>query len=158
MGGKQVGSRKIEGGPGYLRNISLLSVWATAPFMHNNAIGEVTYLKDGSPDYTVKGRIEQFENSYAELMLSDDPKVSPSRPQKTLVTTEDMHITPREDMQGYPKIKVKAGTPVATFASVNPHRPLFVTCDDPVENRGHQFGVDLSDQEKFALREFLKLM
>lgn len=158
LGGKQLGSRKVEGGPGYLRNISLLSVWATAPFMHNNAIGEVTYLADGAPDFTVKGRIEQFENSFAELMLSDDPKVSPSRPQKTLVTTEDMHITPREDMQGYPKIKVKAGTPVATFASVNPHRPLFVTCDDPVENRGHQFGVDLSDQEKYALREFLKLM
>lgn len=158
LGGMPVGTRKVTGGPGYLRNISLLSVWATAPFMHNNAIGEVTFLPDGSPDYTVKGRIAQFENSFAELMLSDDPKVSPSRPQKTLVTDEDMHITPREDMQGWPKIKVKAGTPVATFASVNPHRPLFVACDDLVENRGHQFGVDLSAEEKFALREFLKLM
>ncbi len=28
-----------EGGRGYYRNISLLSVWAHAPFMHNNAIG-----------------------------------------------------------------------------------------------------------------------
>jgi hypothetical protein len=27
------------GGRGYMRNISLLSVWAHAPFMHNNAIG-----------------------------------------------------------------------------------------------------------------------
>ncbi|MGB4228854.1 MAG: cytochrome c, partial [Candidatus Dechloromonas phosphoritropha] len=27
------------GGRGYLRNISLVNVWATAPFMHNNAIG-----------------------------------------------------------------------------------------------------------------------
>lgn len=28
-----------DGGRGYYRNISLLNVWATAPFMHNNAIG-----------------------------------------------------------------------------------------------------------------------
>jgi cytochrome c5 len=28
-----------DGGRGYYRNISLLYVWATAPFMHNNAIG-----------------------------------------------------------------------------------------------------------------------
>lgn len=28
-----------DGGRGYYRNISLLSVWAHAPFMHNNAIG-----------------------------------------------------------------------------------------------------------------------
>ncbi len=28
-----------SGGRGYYRNISLLNVWATAPFMHNNAIG-----------------------------------------------------------------------------------------------------------------------
>ena len=28
-----------NGGRGYYRNISLVNVWATAPFMHNNAIG-----------------------------------------------------------------------------------------------------------------------
>ena len=28
-----------DGGRGYYRNISLLSLWATAPFLHNNAIG-----------------------------------------------------------------------------------------------------------------------
>jgi len=28
-----------NGGRGYLRNISLVNVWSTAPFMHNNAIG-----------------------------------------------------------------------------------------------------------------------
>ena len=28
-----------DGGRGYMRNISLVNVWATAPFMHNNAIG-----------------------------------------------------------------------------------------------------------------------
>jgi len=34
------GSREpSDGGRGYYRNISLLSVWAHAPFMHNNALG-----------------------------------------------------------------------------------------------------------------------
>ena len=28
-----------DGGRGYYRNISLLSAWAHAPFMHNNAVG-----------------------------------------------------------------------------------------------------------------------
>lgn len=158
IGGMQVGEQKVEGGPGYMRNISLLSVWATAPFMHNNAIGEVTFLPDGAPDFTVKGRIAQFENSFAELMTSDNPDVEPHRPAKTLVTTEDMYVTPREDMQGPIKLPVKKGTPVANFASQNPHKPLFMACDDPVENKGHQFGVDLSDADKYALREFLKLM
>ena len=32
-----------DGGRGYYRNISLLSVWAHAPFMHNNAIGPEIY-------------------------------------------------------------------------------------------------------------------
>ena len=158
IGGTKLGERKVEGGPGYLRNISLLSVWATAPFLHNNAVGEVTYLPDGSPDYTVAGRIKQFEMAYDELMTSDNPKDSVHRPQKTLKTTEDMHVTPREDMQGYPKIPVKKGTPVANFASQNPHNALFMGCDDPVENKGHQFGVSLSKEDKYALREFLKMM
>jgi hypothetical protein len=35
---------------------------------------------------------------------------------------------------------------------------LFMGCDDPVENKGHQFGVSLSKEDKYALREFLKMM
>lgn len=158
LGGIKLGERQVEGGPGYLRNISLLSVWATAPFLHNNAIGEVTFLPDGAPDFTLRGRIKQFEMAYAELMQSDNPDAKDHRPQKTLTTTEDMKVTPREDMQGWPKIPVAKGTPVANFASQNPHKPLFMACDDPVENKGHQFGVNLSAKDKYALREFLKLM
>lgn len=158
IGGMKLGSHKVEGGPGYMRNISLLSVWATAPFLHNNAIGEVTYLPDGSPDFTLQGRIKQFELAFDELMKSDNPSVNPHRPQKTSVTTEDIQVTAQEDMQGWPKITLKKGTPVAYFASTNPHKPLFMGCDDLVENKGHQFGVDLSAQDKHALREFLKMM
>ena len=42
--------------------------------------------------------------------------------------------------------------------SVDPHGAAFMKCPDMIENRGHQFGVDLKTEEKHALREFLKLM
>ncbi|MCP5161493.1 MAG: hypothetical protein H7A00_07475 [Hahellaceae bacterium] len=158
VGGMQLGERKIEGGPGYLRNFSLLSAWATAPFLHNNAIGEMTFLKDGSPDYTVQGRIKQFEMAFDELMRSDDPKAPNARPQKITGFESDTPITAREDAQG-PTIKtMEKGTPVAYVASQNPHDALFMKCEDLVENKGHQFGIDLSDEDKLALREFLKMM
>jgi len=159
LGGLKWGEQKIEGGPGYLRNISLLSVWATAPFLHNNAIGELTKTPDGKTlDITVAGRIKQFEMAYDELMRSDNPNDPNARPQKTTVTSIDFKLAPREDGQGFIKLPVSQGTPIANFASSNPHSPLFMKCDDLVENKGHQFGVSLSADDKLALREFLKLM
>ncbi len=159
VGGKEWGGeREISGGSGYLRNFSLLSAWATAPFLHNTAIGELTYLKDGTIDYTVRGRIKQFEAAFDELMMSDNPKDTPHRPQKISTTDRDISIAPREDGQGLIKLPVAKGTPIAYFASSDPHDPLFMKCDDLVENKGHQFGVSLSADEKLALREFLKLM
>ena len=158
IGGLQIGERKVDGGSGYYRNISLLSVWATAPFLHNNAIGEITFLPDGSPDYTLKGRIKQFEAAYDELMTSDNPGVTPHREPKITGFTEDVKVTAREDGQGFPKVTLKAGTPVAHVGSLDPHHPIFMKCDDLIENKGHQFGVNLTKEEKYALREFLKIL
>jgi len=158
LGGRVLGEKKIEGGPGYLRNFSLLSAWATAPFLHNNAIGELTRLKDGAIDYTVRGRVKQFELAFDELLTSDNPGVTPHRPQKISRTNRDIKLAPREDQQGPIKLTVPKGTPVAAFTSTDPHAPLFMKCDDLVENKGHQFGVSLSKDDKLALREFLKLM
>jgi hypothetical protein len=155
----KVGEHKIEGGPGYYRNISLLSVWATSPFLHNNAIGELTYLKDGKTiDYTVRGRIKQFEMAFDELMRSDNPKDKGARTPKISRTTLPITIGIREDLQGPIQLPVKAGTPIAYFTSSDPHHAAVMKCDDLVENKGHQFGVDLSAEDKLSLREFLKLM
>ncbi len=159
LGGREFGVQEIgPGGPGYFRNISLLSVWAHAPFLHNNAVGELTHLPDGAVDYTVKGRIEQYHLAMRELLMSDNPNDEPHRPQKISRTNEKIWLAPREDGQGLIKLPVKKGTPVAYFASSDPHSPLYMKCDDLVENKGHQFGVDLRAQEKSALTEFLKLM
>lgn len=159
IGGLEAGTHDIgTGGPGYYRNISLLSVWAIAPFLHNNAIGELTYLPDGSIDYTVAGRIAQFENAYAELMMSDNPEDTPHREPKITKATSTFKMGTQEDGGGPIKFTIDEGTPIHEVASTNPHSPLFKTCSDVVENKGHQFGIDLSAEDKLALREFLKLM
>jgi hypothetical protein len=154
VGGKPWGGeREIGGGSGYLRNFSLLSAWATAPFLHNNAIGELTLLPDGSIDYTVRGRITQFHNALDELLTPET-----QRPQKIARTKFDMKLGTQEDGQSLIKLPVAAGTPIGYFTSSDPHNPAYMKCDDIVENRGHQFGVDLPAADKAALAEFLKLM
>jgi hypothetical protein len=81
-----------DGGRGYYRNISLLSVWAHAPFMHNNAIGPelcggpddehynapyvdektLTRLPDPPPcwpfDPSVDGRYKLYKASMRDLL------------------------------------------------------------------------------------------
>jgi hypothetical protein len=50
------------GGPGYYRVPTLVSIWATAPFFHNNALGKYT----GDP--SVKGRMEAFDDAVNKLL------------------------------------------------------------------------------------------
>ena len=54
--------RAPGGGPGYYRVPSLVSIWATAPFLHNNAVG--TYNGDPS----VAGRMKAFDDATAKLL------------------------------------------------------------------------------------------
>jgi len=76
----------FTGGRGYYRNISLLSVWAHAPFMHNNAVGPELCPKSEkypTPKYvddkwqpvacqafdpSIEGRLALFENSMKDLL------------------------------------------------------------------------------------------
>jgi hypothetical protein len=50
------------GGPGYYRVPTLISIWATAPFFHNNALGKYT----GDP--SVKGRVEAFNDAITKML------------------------------------------------------------------------------------------
>ena len=49
------------GGPGYYRPASLVSVWATAPYLHNNALGVYTH------DPSVQGRLAAFDDGIDKL-------------------------------------------------------------------------------------------
>lgn len=61
------------GGRGYYRTPSLLSMWATAPYLHNNSVGDY----DNDPSIT--GRMEQFESGVRELLWPElrvkNPKI-----------------------------------------------------------------------------------
>jgi hypothetical protein len=90
-----------DGGRGYYRNISLINLWAHAPFMHNNAIGpeicggaydphyHSSYVdQDNKPlanppacrpfDPSVKGRYELYKASMKDLLYPNKriPKIT----------------------------------------------------------------------------------
>ncbi|HKT97964.1 MAG TPA: hypothetical protein VJS30_15745, partial [Paraburkholderia sp.] len=58
------------GGPGYYRPASLVSVWATAPLLHNNALG--IYNRDPS----VKGRLAAYDDAIDKLLDNSKRAVS----------------------------------------------------------------------------------
>jgi hypothetical protein len=53
------------GGPGYYRPASLVSLWATAPYLHNNSLG--LYNQDPS----VKGRLAAFEDGITKMLWNE---------------------------------------------------------------------------------------
>ncbi len=53
---------RTKGGPGYFRPATLISIWATAPFFHNNALGIYTH------DTSVKGRMIAFDDAIRKLL------------------------------------------------------------------------------------------
>lgn len=158
IGGKQWfgGDEEINGGRGYYRNVSLLSIWAHAPLLHNNTLGPLIRREDGGIDYSVAGRIKMFEAAMAQLLMSDNPLDTPHREAKITRVPHDTKLPTK--VGGKPFIPVAAGTPAVEILSVNPHAPLHLTCADLVENKGHTFGVDLPPADKTALIEFMKTL
>ncbi len=141
-----------DGGRGYLRNISLVNVWATAPFMHNNAIGPEICGKPANPDNdfhraryvgtdgkllasqpdclrydpTVDGRFELYKRSMHELL---HPKERGSK--RTLTNADliiDVGIRPldgktEKPLGGFGQVRVPAGTS-AGFLNGLQHKQL----------------------------------
>jgi len=141
-----------DGGRGYMRNISLVNVWATAPFMHNNAIGpeicgkpanadndfhRARYVdRDGKllaaqPDClrydpTVEGRFDLYKRSMHELL---NPKERGSK--RTLTNADliiDVGIRPLEGkiekpLSGFGQVRIPAGTS-AGFLNGLQHKQL----------------------------------
>jgi hypothetical protein len=136
-----------DGGRGYYRNISLVNVWATAPFMHNNAIGpeicgkphnqdndffRARYvdsdgkLKTDQPacisyDPSVEGRFELYKRSMQDLLHPRD------RSTKVTLTDRDIVIdvgirtwNGREEraLAGSGQLRIPAGTRVGTIGGL----------------------------------------
>ncbi|HEY2907199.1 MAG TPA: hypothetical protein VGJ29_14955 [Vicinamibacterales bacterium] len=158
------------GGRGYYRTPSLASVWATAPYLHNNSVG--IFVKDPS----VAGRMLAFADGM-EKMLWPEKRLGPqSIPVTTTESTVDIPGTSR-------RLRVPPGTPIDYLANVDPTElarlasalpavnfALSLTPDDAlmselmkrnltpdfVLDRGHVFGASMPDADKRALIEFLK--
>lgn len=58
--------RGVRHSLGYYRTPSLISIWSSAPFLHNNTVGKYT----GDP--SVKGRLEAFDDGARKLLGIED--------------------------------------------------------------------------------------
>jgi hypothetical protein len=183
----------------FYRTPTLVSIWATAPYLHNNSVGIYT----GDP--SVSGRMVAYEDGMTKLLW----------PEKRLgvksikVTTDDSTLPDlfpllKEALPEFADLPdfavdllfVPTGTPINLLMNLHPKdvkavlqayldgvlqgqpRTKFAElrtknyvvahermmkkllevnmCPDFIEDRGHTFGRQLSDQDKRALIEYMK--
>ena len=99
-------------GLGFYRAPSLLSSWAFAPFLHNNALGPAETF-----DPSVMGRLKLFEASMQSLL---HPEL---REHKILLTTDEVRI-PLVSLSGNIDIVIPKGVRVARLGSFR-HKDFF---------------------------------
>ncbi|XHR83405.1 MAG: hypothetical protein ACFKPT_03255 [Gloeotrichia echinulata GP01] len=171
--GETVNFKIPDGGLGYYRTPSLVSIWATAPLLHNNTLG--LYNEDPS----VAGRIAAYTDAIEKLLWPEK--------REGIISKTDRK-TKLDLPQGVPNPRVRLpipqGTPVNLIANINPRDAItdfnignlfkdlkpggglktklvrvllrFNKSPDFVEDKGHTFGSELSDEDKKALIEFVK--
>ncbi len=118
-----------EGGTGFYRPPSLVSMWATAPFLHNNSVGKYT----GDP--SVRGRLEAYHDAMEKLLWPEKRAGRESIQSTAAPSTLQLHITaipeplhsllaPHADPDGWFRVgPFPAGTPINLVANVDPARP-----------------------------------
>ncbi len=114
------------GGPGYYRTASLVSVWSSAPLLHNNSLGKFT----GDP--SVAGRMEAFNDAVTKLLWPEKrlDKASIWRTTRecslqiqasALPEVLRILLKPAIDADGYFRIgMIPKGTPINLLANINP--------------------------------------
>ncbi len=156
-------------GVGYYRTPSLIGIWATAPFLHNNSVGRYT------ADPSVQGRMEAFQDAAEKLLWPEKRRGLESIKRTTRAT----HLR-----WGDTTVEIPSGTPINLLANVDlraegaaaaldaalkdtGRNPADVStlaqallrlnqCPDFIEDHGHLFGSRLGETEKWALIEYLK--
>jgi hypothetical protein len=175
----------------YYRTPTLVSIWATAPFLHNNSVG----LYNGDP--SIQGRLAAYRDGMEKLLYPERRRGVGS----IKVTTADTSLPElfpgmKDHLAGLEGMDLKLmmfpkGTPVNLLMNLHPKsvpalfeayvkgvldgapRTQFKslidrrrdagmraltqkmleesTCPDFIEDRGHTFGSELSDEDKQAL-------
>ena len=111
------------GGPGYYRVPSLVSVWSSAPFFNNNALGEFT----GDP--SVEGRLKAFNDAVTKLLWPEKrlAKNSIWRTQDECALSLRKEFVPLPlralaDADGWVRIgPIPKGTPINLLANLEPN-------------------------------------
>jgi hypothetical protein len=160
------------GGVGYYRTPSLVSIWSTAPFLHNNSLG----LYNENP--SVEGRVKAYTDAMEKLLNPEKRENLISR------TTQKSKLELSLGNNVGINVPIPKGTPVSLLANINIReaatelnlknlfkdlkpeggikgkigRVLLRANKSPdfIEDRGHSFGSELSDEDKKALIEFVK--
>jgi cytochrome c5 len=109
-------------GPGYYRTPSLVSLWSSAPFLHNNALGKFT----GDP--SVAGRMEAFNDAVEKLLWPEKRlnKASIWRTQNECSLHLRKEFVPKPlrrfaGSDGYVRIgPIPKGTPVNLIGNLQP--------------------------------------
>ena len=56
----------------------MISIWATAPLLHNNALGTYIADDDAAHRVSVPGRLEMFDDAIEKLLWKDKRGSTPS--------------------------------------------------------------------------------
>ena len=163
-------SLNATGGRGYYRTPSLVGVWATAPFLHNNSVG----LFNADP--SVAGRLAAYESAM-DMLLSPARrpglKSIPRTTERSRLEFEDgsslcvarntpvdlitnVHVSPRDHFVRN-RLLDNVLCRITGSGAVNPLFLLMDNAPDFVEDRGHTYGTELPDADKHALIEYMKL-
>jgi len=150
------------GGPGYYRTPSLISVWSSAPLLHNNALGKFT----GDP--SVKGRMEAF-NDAIEKLLWPEKRLDKNSIWRTsqecslqvqlavMPAPLRVLLKPHADADGYFRLgPIPEGTPVNLLANIDPDTSpaeLLVLC---LKIKKALLRIKLEKLDSAAAKELLK--
>jgi hypothetical protein len=139
--------------PGYYRTPSLVSLWSSAPFLHNNALGKFT----GDP--SVAGRMEAFNDAVEKLLWPGKRlnKASIWQTQNECSLHLRKEFVPKTlrglaGPDGYIKIgPVPKGTPVNLIANLEPdfhHVDVFVkVLEKLIKIKAEKFSSEAAAEE-----------
>jgi hypothetical protein len=150
------------GGVGYYRTPSLVSCWSSAPFLHNNALGEYT----GDP--SVAGRMKAF-NDAAQKLLWPEKRLGK---ESIWRTTQECQITLNSaylpdllkkalaseiDSDGFFRLgNIPAGTPVNLLANLNTNMSHLELASVLVKLKRALLEIKLKNLTGDSARELLK--
>jgi hypothetical protein len=150
------------GGPGYYRTPSLISIWSSAPFLHNNALGKFT----GDP--TVKGRMEAFDDAAQKLLWPEKrlaresiwrTKHECSLQLQGAVIPQPLRalLKPHFDPDGYFRIgPIPVGTPINLLANIDPEADPKLLVSLALKLKRALVEIKLRGLDSNAARDLLK--